>query len=296
MNRMFQLTLALTVVLGLVATQVFARGGGGHGGGHHGGGHHAGHHSGHHAGHHDGHHGNHHHHTHYANHNRPFTHGWYGQHNGAWGGWGWGAGNAWAPAAFGTAAAWLGLSALEPVAGGYTPIDTTVYTADQGSPADDDVNQTADDDAQPEDIDVAKQAAELAKTGQTDPPKDTELLPLGVYSLAPQGQAEASAMLQLSVSKDGVLRGSYCDLLSNQAHPITGAVDKKTQRVAWTVSPNGKTLFETSLANLTQEKGPLSVHYEDGESRAWTVARYEGDEAESSASPEAPKANEASPG
>ena len=85
-------------------------------------------------------------------------------------------------------------------------------------------------------------------------------------------------MLQLSVAKDGVLRGSYFDLLSNKAEPVHGAVDKKTQRVAWSVGSNGKVLFETSLANLTQETGPITVHYENGQSRPWTIARYKEEE------------------
>jgi len=286
MIRNLVLTLAFAVVVGLAAEGVFARGGGhggGHAGGHHGGAHHN-----------AGHHANHHHHAHYAHHNRPFTHGWYGNHHGAWGGWGWGAGNAWAPAAFGTAAAWLGLSAANSVAGGYQPVET-VYTADQGdqdTASNDDTTPNGDEpsaqEAQPQNFAPAAQAAELVKSGVADPPKDAKLLPLGVYSLAPKGQQEASAMVQLSVSKDGIVRGSYYDLLSNQAHPVQGAVDKKTQRVAWTVGSNGKVLFETSLANLTQETGPLSVHYENGQSRQWTVAQYEGEEDETADKAEAP--------
>lgn len=312
MSRHLVLTLAFAVVLGLATKGVFARGGGhggGRGGGHHGGGHHGGaqHHAGHHDAHHGNHHVNHHHHAHYAHHDRPFTHGWYGHHHGAWGGWGWG--NAWAPAAFGTAAAWLGLSAADSVIGGYQPVETvtTADTSDKGDQSDEgdqdapanneteqDADQPAADEAQPQQFAPSTQAAELIKSGVTDPPKDAKLLPLGVYSLAPKGQHEASAMLQLSVSKDGVLRGSYYDLLSNQAHPVQGAVDKKTQRVAWTVGSNGKVLFETSLANLTQETGPLSVHYENGQSRQWTVARYEGaadEAADTVETPAEPKSN-----
>jgi hypothetical protein len=201
-------------------------------------------------------------------------------------------GNAWAPAAFGATAAWLGISAADSVAGGYAPIET-VYTSDQGDD-DDSVDEQpgqetvqADDDVQPEEFAPAAEAAALAKTGAVDPPQDAKLLPLGVYSLAPAGQEEASAMLQLSVGKDGLLRGSYYDLLSNQGHPIQGAVDKKTQRVSWTIGQHGKVLFETSLANLTQETGPLTVHYENGKARAWTIARYKGEEGEAAAGKDA---------
>lgn len=302
MIRNLALILAMTVVVALAANQVMARGGGGHGGGgHHGGGHHGG---GHHAGHHSSHHHNgHHHHAHHASHNHPFSHGWNGNRGYGWGGgwgaggWGGGWGNAWAPATFGAAAGWLGAEALSSNAGGYTPVDT-VYTSDDGSSDDDsddadptaqadndgdnetaETNENAAEGTQPEAPPISTEAAALAKSGAVDPPKDAKLLPLGVYSIAPAGHTEASAMLQLAITKDGILRGSYYDLLSNEDHQVQGAVDKKTQRVAWTIGPKGKVLFETSLANLTQDKGPLSVHYEDGESRPWTIARYASEEA-----------------
>ena len=312
MVRNLALTLAVAVAVALAANSVMARGGGHGGGGHHGGGHHGGghhggghhggghhggehhggtHHGEHHANHHSSHHhSDHHHHAHFGNHNRPFSHGWNGNRGYGWGGWGGGWGNVWAPAAFGGAATWLGMEALSPATGGYAPVDT-VYTADQGDEGDENpVAQSDDQDATEENTDNANEtaqqgpapsseAAALAKNGATDPPKDAKLLPLGVYSIAPRDHTEASAMLQIAVSKDGVLRGSYCDLLSNQDLPIQGAVDKKTQRVAWTVGPKGKVLFETSLANLTQDKGQLSVHYEDGETRPWTIARYATEEA-----------------
>ena len=190
-----------------------------------------------------------------------------------------------------------------------------MYTSDDGSDdddsddadptaqADDDINDTAEanenaaDAAQPQAPPISTEAAALAKSGAIDPPKDTKLLPLGVYSIAPQGHIEASAMLQLAITKDGILRGSYYDLLSNEDHQVQGAVDKKTQRVAWTIGPKGKVLFETSLANLTQDKGPLSVHYEDGESRPWTIARYATEEVAKEAGEKAEAAaKEQSPG
>jgi hypothetical protein len=310
MMRNLALTLAMTVVVALAANQVMARGGGGHGGGgHHGGGHHGGgHHNSHHSHHSSHHHSGHHHDAHYAHHNHPFSHGW-GHRGWGWGGgWGGGWGNAWAPATLGAAAGWLGAEALGSNAGGYVPVDT-VYTSDDGSNDDnqdvaaqagdtDDQTADANDDAAEENQNVAdadapqappisSAAAELAKSGAVDPPKDAKLLPLGVYSIAPQGHTEASAMLQLAITKDGILRGSYYDLLSNEDHQVQGAVDKKTQRVAWTIGPKGKVLFETSLANLTQDKGPLSVHYEDGESRPWTIARYASEEAAKKAGEEA---------
>jgi hypothetical protein len=277
MNRKVWLVLASAAVLGLMAGQVFARGGG-HGGGHHGGGHH-GHHASHHSTHHHSGHHNHHHVAHHGGHHGWGGAGWGGVGwggagwNGGWGR-GWGVGNAWAPVALGTAAAWMGVNALTPATAGYgQPVN--VYTSDNGSVDTDGAGQPQAIASEPD----AAIANELAKSGATDPPQDDKLLPLGIFSLAPKDQTEASAMLQLSLSKEGVLRGSYYDILSNQSHPVRGAVDRKTQRAAFTFGQNGKAVFETSLANLTQDVGPLSVHYADGKTSDWTLARYDGKEA-----------------
>jgi hypothetical protein len=311
MKKFLALSLLLVAAVGFSASQVLARGGGHGGGGHHGGGHAGGNHGGeHHAENHNNfnhgeHHGNfnhgdhHYHHANWAHHNRPFSRGWYGRHGAGWGyGWGgWGWGNPWGVAGFGAAAAWLGLEGAEPILGSYGNVPT-VYTADTEendeaeNEGDDDNSNDGDnaDEAAPAgeeatDIDEntapedtaaqAAAAAALAKSGQTDPAKDASFLPLGVFTLAPARQAEATALVQLAISKDGVVRGRYYDLLSDQDHPVRGALDKKTQQVAFTFGPQGKVTFETSLANLTQDKGSVAVHYENGRKGTWTLARYE---------------------
>lgn len=274
MKRIFAILVAL-VVVAFGAQQVLARGG--HGGGHHGGGHHGGHHGNHHSNHHHSHHGNHHH-AHHGHHGGWGGGGW-GGWGGGWGGWGagWGLGwgAAWAPVAYGTAAAWIG-----------SPETTTVYTSD-----------TAADDTQ-DDVVVDGQDTDATKTlaeqGAIDPAQDAKLLPLGVYTLAPKGQEESTSSVRLALDKNGVLRGIYYDSLGAQGHPIRGAVDKKTQRVAWTVGDNKKVLFQTTLASLTHEKGALTVRDANGNSHPWTIARFEKNENEEEPAendaPAAPKA------
>lgn len=275
MKRTLGSGLVLAVVLGFCVAQVLARGG--HGGGH--GGHHGGHHSGHrgHHGHANQHHASHHahHHSHWANHNRPFSRGWYGNHRRAWGG-GWGWGNPWGIANWATAGAWLGLGAAAPIWGGYGPTDTTIYDTDDAELSAADTKQPAGKPVTPETLAAESAAAKaLAAKGISEPGQNEKFLPLGVFTLAPEDQTEASAMVQLAVSKQGVLRGSYFDLLSDVDHPIRGSVDKKTQRVAWNIGPQGKVTFQTALGVLTEPSGPVSVHYENGQTRQWVLARYE---------------------
>ncbi|MBX9792419.1 MAG: hypothetical protein K2Y37_26255 [Pirellulales bacterium] len=270
--------LVLSLTLVYCGAIVWARGG--HGGGH--GGHHGGHHSGHHG--HAGHHGhpNHHpshhanHHAHWAHHNRPFSRGWYAGHRGAWGG-GWGWGNPWAVAGWGPTAAWLGLNAAAgPAWGGYGPTNTTIYDTDNEA-----LNQPGAEFAGGQNLSPDALAAESAAAGQlaaqgaTEPGQNEKFMPLGVFTLAPENQTEATAMLQLAVSKQGVVRGTYFDLLSDTDHPVRGAVDKQTQRVAWIIGPQGKVTFQTGLAVLTEPSGPVSVHYQNGQTRQWVLARYE---------------------
>jgi hypothetical protein len=279
MKRFLGFGLVLAIVLSYSVVQVLARGG--HGGGH--GGHHGGHHSGHHghAGHHhhaNNHHASHnaHHHAHWANHNRPFSRGWYGRHRGAWGG-GWGWGNPWNIATWGTTAAWLGLgAATTPVWGGYGPTNTTIYDTDSEDLSAPGSEPPGGQNLSPEALAAESAAArELAAKGKNESGQSESFLPLGVFTLAPENQTEASAMLQLAVSKQGVLRGSYYDLLSDVDHRIRGQVDKKTQRVAWTFGPQGKVMFQTALGVLTEPSGPVSVHYENGQTRQWVLARYD---------------------
>ncbi|MEX2113336.1 MAG: hypothetical protein WD845_09135 [Pirellulales bacterium] len=303
MRKLLLYTVALMAVTGLLATQAFGfnyrggHGGGHHSGGHHGGGHHAHHGSHHHSGHHV------HHHVHHSVHHhgdRPFTHGWYGHHRGAWGwnngAYGWG--NPWAFATLGTAGAWLGLSALNNA--GWEN-NETVYTADNGNVAEE---QNADDDATDADADSDGQyaddaedsaadqpavapslteAAALARIGADNTESGAQFLTLGVYTLAPAGQQDATAMVHLAVTKSGVLRGTFCDLKTDKDFNISGSVDKKTGRVAWTVGADGKEVFDTSIQDLTQQSGPLAIHDNDGHTSEWTIAHYKSLEKENEA-------------
>lgn len=136
----------------------------------------------------------------------------------------------------------------------------------------------------------SKAARELAVKGVSEPAKDAAFLPLGVFTLAPENQTEATAMLQLALGKDGVLRGTYHDLLGNADHPIHGSVDKATQHAAWTFGPHGRVTFQTALAVLTEPSGPVSVQYENGQTRQWVLARYEREPADDDPAAEEPEA------
>jgi hypothetical protein len=56
---------------------------------------------------------------------------------------------------------------------------------------------------------------------------------------------------QISIDKGWVVSGAYQNVLSGEKSPISGQVDKATQRVAWKIGSNN-TIIETGLQNLTK--------------------------------------------
>ena len=78
---------------------------------------------------------------------------------------------------------------------------------------------------------------------------------------------------QLSVNRDGVISGAFQSTLSNDSKQVAGKVDKATQRAAWRIGDNGKTLYETSLANLTQDVSPVVIHFDANRTQTWLLVR-----------------------
>lgn len=85
--------------------------------------------------------------------------------------------------------------------------------------------------------------------------------PLGVFSLAEPGQTQSNMMVQLAINPQGQVRGNYMNQLTNEKSQIYGQLDKKTQRISWTIGENNTTVFDTSLAALTKDDSQVLVHY-----------------------------------
>jgi hypothetical protein len=76
----------------------------------------------------------------------------------------------------------------------------------------------------------------------------------------------------LAVNKDGVIRGNYYNALTDTTEPVTGSVDKKTQRAAWTVGEKKSPVYEAGIINLTKDDTTMMVHY--GKDRAQQFALF----------------------
>jgi len=192
-----------------------------------------------------------------------FTPGWYRRYPAAWYPAAWVYGDAWTVASWAALAAWLDARGPAPVYYDYgnniVYQDNSVYLNNQ-------------------DIGTATQyydqAQNLASQGSDEPADVGEKwMPLGVFALSDANQTAANMILELAVNKQGVVRGNYTNTATGQTLPVHGSVDKKTQRVAWTIGDNTSTVFETGLYNLTKDEAPALVHFGQDRTEQWLMVR-----------------------
>ncbi len=90
-----------------------------------------------------------------------------------------------------------------------------------------------------------------------------EWLPLGVFVVARDGVADNNVLIQLAVTRDGVIGGTIFNQLTGATFPIEGMVDRQTQRAAWTyVDDTGaRIVMESSIYNLTQPEATGLIHF-----------------------------------
>ena len=107
-------------------------------------------------------------------------------------------------------------------------------------------------------------------------PAAEDWLPLGVFALTQDGQSasdEPTTFLQLAVSKQGIISGTFQNTATGVVKTVEGMVDKQTQRAAWTAEGETRPLMETGLSNLTQDTAGVLVHFASGDTQRWMMAR-----------------------
>jgi hypothetical protein len=190
-----------------------------------------------------------------------FTPGWIGGYPGAWWPGKWAvAGTAWAAATWATAGAYCGCSG-----------DGVYYDYADNVTYDDGVVSYGD-----EPVASAEQyyseADQIADAGQES--QNGEWLPLGVFAVvAEPGQTQTDRVVQLALNKEGAIRGNLHDALTDKVIAVTGAVDKKTQRVAMKLEGNDSVVVETGLYNLTNDEVPILVHFSADRQETRTLIR-----------------------
>lgn len=107
-----------------------------------------------------------------------------------------------------------------------------------------------------------------------------EWLPLGVFAVTREGQADADLMVQLAVTQEGIIGGTAHDQASSLTYQVEGTVEKETQRAVWsyTNDRNQRILMETSVFNLTQPEATGLVHYGPEDIQVIELVRLEAPE------------------
>jgi hypothetical protein len=130
-----------------------------------------------------------------------------------------------------------------------------------------------------------QQAEAIAKSVPETKPAPEDWMPLGVFAIGPDGQptgADPTMYLQLAVSKQGVISGTFQNTATDSVQPIEGMVDKQTQRAAWAIVGKDRPLMESGLVNLTEDTSPALVHFADGSTQQWLLVRLDKPGAEGS--------------
>jgi hypothetical protein len=206
-----------------------------------------------------------------------FNGAWVGRYPGAWWPGKWAvAASAWAIATWPYASAYCGCTG-EPVYYDYGENvayeDGTVYADDQPIATEEE---------------YYAQAEEIAATGTQA--SNEEWMPLGVFAvISDEEQTQTDKVVQLAINRDAVIRGNLQDMTVDKVTPVTGAVDKTTQRVSLKLEGNDSLIVETGLYNLTNDEVPILVHFAPDRREGRVLVRLKNPELESQ--PEATATN-----
>ena len=175
-------------------------------------------------------------------------------------------------ATWGAITGWVGYGWSEPVYYNYG--DTVYYEGDSVYYGDNAVATTQE---------YTEQAEAIAAAAPEALPADAEWMPLGVFALTPDGEAsgaDPTLFLQLAISKEGIISGTFSNTATDKTQTIEGMADQKTQRCAWTVTGQTRPIMETGINNLTADTAPALVHFEDGQTQQWLMVRLDDPSAE----------------
>ena len=195
-----------------------------------------------------------------------FTPRWNARYPGAWVAAGWTAASAWRYAPWGICSTYVGYPAtVTPIYFNYgdnvTYQEGNVYYGDQIAATE---------------AGYAQQATQIADAGkQVQPPPDETWQPLGVFAMTKGDETTSNDIFQLALGKDGVIRGNYYNAVADTTTPVYGSLDKKSQRLAWTIGDKKTPVYETGLYNLTQEQTTILVHLAPDRTEQWNLFRIE---------------------
>ena len=123
----------------------------------------------------------------------------------------------------------------------------------------------------------AAQASQIAASGvASQPPADAKWMPLGVFAIVEGAATSSDDVFQLAVNAQGLIRGNYRNLKSGDMSALNGAVDRNSQRVAWTIGSDQYPVYEAGIGNLNNDVTTMLVHLPDGQSHQMSLIRLTG--------------------
>jgi len=195
---------------------------------------------------------------------RTFTPSWYRLHPAAWIAPRWRGANYW------LAPPWLGVS-------GFCGVTDPPISYDYGSSVvinDNNVYVNGEQTATAEQY--TEQATTFADRGRdANPAANDEWQSLGVFGMVQGDEKTAQHIFQLALNNTGVVRGNYYDAIADNTLPVYGSVDRKSQRVAWSIGDKKNVVFESGLNNLTQDQTTLLVHYGKDRTQQMALVRLD---------------------
>ncbi len=119
------------------------------------------------------------------------------------------------------------------------------------------------------------QAATIAQSAPEVDDEKIEWMPLGVFALTQTDTGESNMILQLAVSKEGIIAGSFFNETTDATHPVEGMVDKASQRASWSFADgtNPDLVMETGIYNLTQDETEALLHFNKEKTQTFLMVR-----------------------
>lgn len=123
----------------------------------------------------------------------------------------------------------------------------------------------------------AQQAQQIATSVPEVQPEDVEWLPLGVFALTQDDSnaEDATLFLQLAISKEGIIAGTFQNTATDESFEVEGTVDRDSQRAAWGKRGEQWPIMETGIYNLSENEAGALLHFEDGQTQQWEMIRLD---------------------
>ena len=125
----------------------------------------------------------------------------------------------------------------------------------------------------------AQSAADLATVPapvSEEEAQKAEWLALGTFTVsAGEQDVDPTRIVQLAVSKEGIVSGTLYNTQTDETQTVQGQVDKETQRVAMRFGEGEDIVVETGLYNLTQAEAPVLVHFGPEKVEHWLLVRLD---------------------